>query len=177
MVNLRRFFKALLVAAYASAFLGCGGASAQVLSRIPLFSPNMHLQFGSPPAPSTTTHAGTIQVTFNITVKSPPPPAPQGFSMGLWCEADVVASDASYANTYYEAQAAQVLINNSTTTTTCSVSIPYQWSMGHGGGYAVWYSIYQGLSSPSRVTQRYAISADKFPQDGQTTNYTFNVTF
>ena len=79
--------------------------------------------------PATTTHSGTVQVTFKIQVKS----AAISASTPIYCEVDVSASDANYANSFYETAVATASRTGSTAT--CTVNVPYQWLMGTGGGY------------------------------------------
>ena len=173
------FVKALLVAALASAFVGCGTASAQQ-SRMPFNAAGVKLQFNnSAAAAASTTRTGTIQVTFNITIKSTIPTATP-----IYCSAGVSASDSSYLDSYYESATATAVRNGNTAT--CKVSIPFQWVMtGTGGGYAVSYDIYAQPTNSNvgyilylsglRTSSHQPVSAAPFPTNGQTVTYSYNV--
>jgi hypothetical protein len=179
MIGSRHIVKTSLVAALASAFVGCGTASAQQ-SHSPFNAAGVKLQFNSTAAAAaSTTHTGTIQVTFNITIKSAIPT-----STPIYCEADLSASDSGYLDFYSEGATATAVRNGNTAT--CKASIPYQWVMaGSGGGYAVWYYIYAqptngnagNILYPSglRSTSHQIISAAPFPTNGQTVTYSYNV--
>ena len=168
MTSTKGIVRASLVAALASMLMGGGTASAQQ-SHSPFNSPaSIRLQFDSP-ATATTTRTGTIQVTINITVKS-------AISTPILCQASVVASDATLATQYIETATATA--SRGTTTATCTVNVPYQWVLGTGGGYAVWYDVYTTSSNGTslRSTSRLTVTAGSFPANGQTAPHTFNVT-
>ena len=173
MIGSRHIVIALLVA---SVCVGSAGIAFAQQSRSP-FNPNgVKLQFNNTAATATTTtHSGTIKVTFNIQIKSAAIPT----TVPIYCEADVSASDANYVSSYSETAVATASRNGSTAT--CTVNIPYQWLMETGGGYSVGYyvsalpkdvtSYLLGL----RSTSHQAMSGVPFPANGQVTPYTFNI--
>ncbi len=181
MTDLRYIAKASLVAAFAGVFVGCGAASAQQMSRSPFNPAGVKLQFNnSAAAAASTTHTGTIQVTFNISIKSAIPT-----STPIYCEADVSASDSGYLDSYYETATATASRNGSTAT--CTVKIPFGWVMtGTGGGYSVSYGVYSIPANGAvsgmygfglRSTSRSVVSAAPFPTNGQTVPYSYNIVF
>ena len=144
---------------------------------MPFNAAGVKLQFNNSAAAAvSTTHTGTVQVTFNITIKSAIPT-----STPIYCSTNISASDSGYSDYYSEAATAIAVHNGNTAT--CKASIPFQWVMtGTGRRYAVWYDIYAQPTNSNalylsglRTSSHQPVSAAPFPTNGQTVTHSYNV--
>lgn len=175
MFGSRHIVKTSLVAALASAFVGCGIASAQQ-SHSPFA--NLHgsrLQLANPAATPPTTRTGTFQVTLNITVKSK-------ITTPILCQIEVYESSwngdtTNPAYSYYSEQATATA-TGSGSAATCTVTIPYQWATYSNGAYSVGYNVYTASANGTilRSTQSGATTGIQIPPDGKVTATSLKVT-
>lgn len=179
MTSLKHFVKVSLIAAFAASSMGSSIASAQDGVSHPSPFSSLHglrLQPNTTSAP-TTTYSGTAQVTFNVTVKS-------AITTPILCLAEVYVSSyangttsTSYASNYYT-EDATATASRTGNTATCTVNIPYQWSLYSNTYYAVYHEIYSKTADGTivRSSTSAGIYGISLPKDGKIAQ-TINVTF
>jgi hypothetical protein len=119
-------------------------------------------------APALTTYSGTINVKLSITIQSA-----LSDTQVLVCSADVSAEDPAF-NLYEET--ASVTATRSGATATCTMTIPYLWSLGSGATFLPGYSVFATSKSlVLRSTTSAPQTALKVPAAGTTTNLSYNV--
>jgi hypothetical protein len=121
-------------------------------------------------AAATVTHSGTFDITLNITIKSTIPT-----TQALQCLTLVTASDSSVAHNYYETSG--IAATRTGDTATCTMTVPYSWKMGTGGGYTAGYTV-SAISSNGNIirqTESVPTAATAFPANGATTNLTYPI--
>jgi hypothetical protein len=121
-------------------------------------------------ATATVTHSGTFVITLNITIRSMIPT-----TQTLWCSAQVDGSDTAFTHNYDEISG--IAATRTGDTATCTVTVPYSWKMGTGGGYTAGYSISAAPANGNiiRFTTYIPEGATAFPANGAKTNLTYSV--
>ena len=119
---------------------------------------------------ATSTYSGTFDVTISITlVTSIPTTQPIG------CSAEISGTDATYAQ---HDEQANVVATRSGSTATCTLAVPYSWSLGTTPTYTFGYTVTTAASSgtPSRTSSVYSETGATVPAKGTTTKLAAAVT-
>jgi len=140
-----------------------------------VFRPLPHADATAEPL-ALTTFTGTIDVSFNITIKS------TGIT-NVGCYVIVSLGDAgSTGNLRSFGEIGIVAATGSGGTRTCTVSIPYSWSLATQSSdtmstsYIVTNNLLGGAAPPERTSVLVPLDSRKVPANGTTTSLSANVT-
>lgn len=127
----------------------------------------------SPEAPAATTFTGTVNVTLTITVKTTS-------LTNFTCSANLSVVDGTTSPVVFD-ESNTVAATGTGTTRTCSLSIPYAWSLTTQStdNMTTSYSVIGSVGTtglPQRASTRTPLDTRKVPANGATTALTASVT-